>query len=165
MIYLSEFQCPPSKRRGLDQTGSQTCLICSQQRSFYKFKFLGLTPDHCKQGLCRWWKNRHLSLKSFQLPVKINDIWTLLEGRRTPVSNQLWLARTRVHRGNAEEHLNWKHQRRFSNTRLPGSGRLDDRGENKIRISFGGDSGTCLWNSPGYGEYYKLSEPLLLAGF
>ena len=93
MIYLSEFQCPPSKRRGLDQTGSQTCLICSQQRSFYKFKFLGLTPDHCKQGLCRWWKNRHLSLKSLQLPVKINDIWTLLEGRRTPVPNQLWLAR------------------------------------------------------------------------
>lgn len=41
--------------RGLDQSNaSQTYRILSHQKSFYKFKFLGLTPDYQKQDPLMW---------------------------------------------------------------------------------------------------------------
>jgi len=64
---------------------SQTCQILSHQKSFDKFKFLGLTPDYRKQDPRRWgWRMRVHFLNASQLTVKINDIWELLKGYRIP---------------------------------------------------------------------------------
>lgn len=159
------FSVPSSKKRGLDQTGSQTCLIFSQLRSFYKFKFLVLTPDRWKQGPYRWWKNRHLPLKFF--PVAREDQWHLDTARGLEDASAR-VALTGKDKVSQREHCGTPKLETLETLfKFPASRVRETRWQRrpKNQALSGWDSGTCLWNSLGYGEYCSLSEPLLSAGF
>lgn len=142
-----------SKRRALDQSsGSQTCLTLSHQRSFYKFKFLGLIPDHRKEDSCRRWRTGIYFLNASQVTVKVSDIWESLKGSAQQALTgkgfpEGALRATQI--GTTWDTLN---------THLPGSGRAADRRDRIIRLCLGGTQEPAFVTLPVVGCTVKFQN-------